>query len=105
MIHYNEKNANPSPFSVGDKVLIHREAFCKRNIVTDLNKFDDRWYGPYSITRIINVNAYDIELPMVFKAHNIINITFLRLLWSWSIKPKIILYYLRTLIVRLEAAA
>ena len=60
------------------RCLIHREAFRRRHIVTDLNKFDDRWYGPYAITRIINVNAYEIELPMVFKAHNVINITFLR---------------------------
>ena len=60
-------------------VLVHKAAFRKSHTLPDLNKFDDCWYGPYAITKLVNQNAYALELPSSFKHHNVINITFLRL--------------------------
>ena len=78
MIYYNADKNKPSPLAVDDQVLIHRDAFRRRQVVSDLNKFDERWFGPYKITRIVNDNAYEILLPPTFKTHNVINITFIR---------------------------
>ena len=60
-------------------VLVHKGAFRRHSVLPDLNKFDDRWYGPYKIVKVVNENAYQLELPKSFRHHNVINITFLRI--------------------------
>ena len=60
-------------------VLVHKAAFRKQHHISDLNKFDDRWFGPYEIIHLVNPNAYALDLPSHLKHHNVINITFLRL--------------------------
>ena len=79
MTEQNKGKKQPSPFKLHDMVLVHKAAFRKQHLLPDLNKFDDRWYGPYAITKIINQNAYQLELPQSFKHHNVINISFLRI--------------------------
>ena len=34
---------------------------------------------PYKIVKVVNENAYQLELPKSFRHHNVINITFLRI--------------------------
>ena len=58
--------------------LVHKSAFRSTHDIPDLNKFDDRWFGPYRLVRIINDNAYELNLPLSFKAHRVINISFLQ---------------------------
>ena len=79
MITHHQHKHLPTPFKLHDMVLVHKAAFRKLHTLPDLNKFDDRWYGPYAITKLINQNAYALDLPASFKHHNVINITFLRL--------------------------
>ena len=67
-----------SPFHVTDQVLVHKTAFLTSYNIQDLNKFDNRWLGPYAITKVINQNAYQLDLPSSSKKHNFINISFLR---------------------------
>ena len=76
--HYQHKHLL-TPFKLHDIILVHKAAFRKSHTLPDLNKFDDRWYGSYAITRLVNQNAYTLDLPSSFKHHNVINITFLRL--------------------------
>ena len=57
--------------------MIHRVAFRKHPHVSELKKFDDRWLGPFEITKVINPNAYELGLPPNFKQHKVINISFL----------------------------
>ena len=64
------------PFQISDFVLIHRTAF-RTSYTMQLNKFDDRWYGPFEILKIINPNAYKVKLPPSFRHHNVINVGFL----------------------------
>ena len=78
MIHYNQHKDKPPPFNIGDHVLVHHDAFRRRPITSDLKKFDDRWFGPYPITKVININAYELQLPPSFKTHNVVNISFLQ---------------------------
>ena len=74
----NLPKALSSPFNVNDQVLVHKTAFRTSYNIQDLNKFDDRWLGPYTITKVINQNAYQLDLPSSSKKHNVINISFLR---------------------------
>ena len=67
----------PAPFVVGDSVLVHRTAFRKHRDLHELKKFDVRWLGPFAIIKVVNANAYQLQLPSNFKKHNTINITFL----------------------------
>ena len=78
MIRNNTLKDRTPPFNVHDLMLIHRSAFRSNHSISDLNKFDDRWFGPFPISKVINANAYEIELPPSFKSHKVINITFLR---------------------------
>ena len=77
MIRNNEGKAIPSPFQIHDLVLVHRAAFRRNHSTPDLNKFSERWYGPFRVIKVINANAYKIEFPDTFKFHNVINVTFL----------------------------
>ena len=79
MITHHQHKHLPTPFKLHDMVLVHKASFRKSHTLPDLNKFDDRWYGPYAITKLINQNAFALDLPASFKHHNVINITFLRL--------------------------
>ena len=71
-------NTISSPFHVNDLVLVHKTAFRTNFATQDLNKFDDRWLGPFPITKIINHNAYQLQFPSSSRKHNVINISFLR---------------------------
>ena len=63
MITHHQHKHLPTPFKLHDIVLVHKAAFRKSYTLPDLNKFDDRWYGPYAITKLINQNAYALDLP------------------------------------------
>ena len=89
MIQQCKNKTLPSPFKIHDLVLVHRAAFRKQHHLTDLNKFDDRWFGPYEITRVVNQNAYALALPSQSKQHNVINITFLRLYRTSTRFPRV----------------
>ena len=71
------KNGPPAPFVVGDLVLVNRLAFRSYADVSDLKKFDDRWFGPFEISKVVNPNAYELHLPPHYKKHKVINISFL----------------------------
>ena len=73
----HSKRGPPAPFQTGDLVLVHRSAFRNYSTLDTTKKFDDRWFGPFPITKVINPNAYEIKLPPSFKQHRVINISFL----------------------------
>ena len=72
MIAQNKHKTLPPPFKLHDMVLVHKAAFRKQHHISDLNKFDDRWFGPYEIIRLINLNAYALDLPSYLKHHNVL---------------------------------
>eukprot|EP00043_Microstomoeca_roanoka_P019474 m.219569 g.219569 ORF g.219569 m.219569 type:complete len:1192 (-) comp17002_c0_seq5:791-4366(-) len=78
--YYNKRRAPDPVFQPGDLVMIHRSA-----LVTPTererqrsNKLSARWMGPFKIVRRITVNAYKIDLPLGVKAHDTINVSFLK---------------------------
>ncbi|KAH0602336.1 uncharacterized protein H6S33_009787 [Morchella sextelata] len=61
------RNRTPAPrYHLGDKVFLST-----RHILTKLpsKKFDWKRNGPYSVKRIINPYAYELELPRSMKIH------------------------------------
>ena len=77
------------PFALNDEVLVHKAAFRTNHQIKDLNKFDDRWLGPFTITKIINPNAFRLAFPQDFRKHNVINISFLRPYKRSNLFPRI----------------
>ena len=75
MIKHQPRKFLP-PFQISDFVLIHRTAF-RTSYTMQLNKFDDCWYDPFEILKIVNPNTYKVKLPPSFRHHNIINVGFL----------------------------
>ena len=70
----------PAPFQAGDLVLVSKLAFrvhFSSAPTSDLKKFDDRWFGPFEVLRVVNPNAYLIDLPPAFKQYKVINVGFL----------------------------
>ena len=78
MEKHNTHKTLPSPFHVNDQVLVHKTAFRTNYDIRDINKFDDRWFGPFTILKVINRNAFQLDLPSSSRKHNVINISFLR---------------------------
>ena len=68
----HDKHAqSPIKFSVRQEVLLEGT-----HIWTDraIKKFDDKWYGPFKITRKVNQSTYELALPPTWKGiHPIFN--------------------------------
>ena len=79
MIAQNKHKTLLLLFKLHDMVLVYKAAFRKQHHISDLNKFDNRWFGLYEIIHLANPNVYILDLPSHLKHHNVINITFLRL--------------------------
>ena len=74
--YYNAKRSPPPKFKVGDKVWLDR-----RNIKTTrpTMKLDDRWFGPFKVTRVLPNDAYGLALPPGFRrTHTTFNVELLR---------------------------
>ena len=88
MLRQHSNKNTPSPFAVHDEVLVHKAAFRTNHSIPDINKFDDRWHGPFIITHVVNPNAFRLALPPTFRKHNVINISFLRPYHRSSLFPR-----------------
>src|SRR5439155_968659 len=61
-------------FNVGDKVWLST-----RNIKTSRasKKLDYKRIGPYTVTKVINKNAYKLNLPPTLRIHNVFHVSLL----------------------------
>jgi hypothetical protein len=70
---YADRHRRDARFSVGDQVLLSTEGLQLRNFN---NKLCSRFVGPFTITKVINANAYELALPPQLQAlHPVFNIT------------------------------
>ena len=71
-----DRHRRPAAFSVGDRVLLSTEGLQLRGFD---NKLCSRFVGPFPVTRVINANAYTLELPPQLQAlHPTFNISRLK---------------------------
>ena len=62
---------------VGDLVMLSTKHAIPSNIVKHA-KLQPAFTGPYKITKVINENAYELDLPSTIRCHPVINISFLK---------------------------
>jgi protein-tyrosine phosphatase len=76
-----EAQANPTKyasgkeivFEVGDKVWLSMRHF---RTTRPSKKLDYKRTGPYTVSKVINKNAYKLDLPYTIQKHNIFHLSF-----------------------------
>ena len=72
---YADANRKETTFSVGDKVLL---ATTNLSPKAGTRKLFPRWLGPFTVTKVVNDVAYQIELPPSMKIHNVFHVSLLK---------------------------
>ncbi len=77
---YADRSRRDERFDVGDEVLLSTKDL---KLAQDPGnrraaKLTARFVGPFKVTRVINDNAYELELPPQLRIHNVQNISKLR---------------------------
>jgi hypothetical protein len=75
--YYNSKKRRVE-FKVGDKVLLATANLKLLGEQKRARKLTERWIGPYRVKKVINRNAYELELPPSLKIHPVINVSQLK---------------------------
>jgi hypothetical protein len=77
---YADQHRRAETYTVGDEVLLSTRDL--KLVVDPLNKraakLTSRFVGPFRVTRVINDNAYELELPAQLRIHPVTNISKLR---------------------------
>ena len=77
----NNEQRRAITFSVGEMVLLHRDAYFTGGRYT---KIQPIYLGPFRVVKVINDNAYELDLPSSLKKHRVINVQFLKKLTKRS---------------------
>ena len=75
-----DKHRREELFAVGDEVLLSTKdlVLAANSLKNRAQKLTGRFVGPLKITRVINPNAYELELPPQLRIHAVQNISKLR---------------------------
>lgn len=66
-------------FKEGDQVLLSTEHLKLVGIASPITpKFAAKFIGPFKVKRVVNTNAYELDLPTTLEIHPVINISRLR---------------------------
>ena len=76
---YADRGRNPSRLKVGDLALVYRDFLISPEARQQPSrKLQPKWFGPFRVVREVGSNAYELELPSVFRCHPVYNVTALR---------------------------
>ena len=75
---YADRARRDIRFVVGDRVLLSTEHLALIGERRRTRKLTERFIGPYRVKRVVNANAYELELPASLKIHPVINIGHLK---------------------------
>ena len=75
---YADEHRRELPFAVGDRVLLAKANLKLIGESKRARKFTERYIGPFRVKKVINANAYELELPPNMKIHPTINISQLK---------------------------
>ena len=75
---YADRARRDVRFTVGDRVLLSTEHLKLIGERKRTRKLTERYVGPYRVKRVVNANAYELELPASLKIHPVINISHLK---------------------------
>ncbi len=65
----------PEKFIVGDKVLIRAISLrtLSVQVLRPKSKLDLKFEGPFTLTKLVGDNAYEVDLHVRYGAHNVFN--------------------------------
>jgi len=75
---YADQHRRDTTFKVGDKVMLSQQNIQLLGDAHRTRKLSTRFLGPYTVKRVINDNAYELDLPPSFRIHPVINISQLK---------------------------
>ena len=75
---YADRTRREKQFAIGDRVLLSTQHLKLVGERKRSRKFTERFVGPYRVKRVVNANAYELELPASLKIHPVINISHLK---------------------------
>ncbi len=75
---YADQHRRTVRFAVDDRVLLSTEHLKLVGEKKRARKFTERYVGPYRVKRVVNANAYELELPATLKIHPVINVSQLK---------------------------
>ena len=75
---YADRTRRETRFAVGDRVLLSTQHLKLIGERKRARKLTERFVGPYRVKRVVNANAYELELPASLKIHPVINISHLK---------------------------
>ena len=77
--HYANQHRRDVTFKVGDQVLLSTEHLRLAGAAGKRSpKFTYKYIGPFKIKRVVNPNAYELDLPPQLQIHPVLNISRLR---------------------------
>lgn len=76
MMAYENKKRKPLTFEVGDQVSLKTSHLGISTLPS--KKLFCKYMGPFTVSKIINDNAYMLELPRTWRAHNVFNVSLLK---------------------------
>jgi hypothetical protein len=75
---YADEHRRQVTFAVGDRVLLATANLKLVGETKRARKLTERFIGPYRVKKVINANAYELELPPTLKIHPTINVSQLK---------------------------
>ena len=75
---YADRTRREVRFAVGDRVLLSTQHLKLVGERKRARKLTERYIGPYRVKRVVNANAYELELPASLRIHPVINISHLK---------------------------
>ena len=76
--HYADQHRRDVQFAVGDLVLLSTQHLRLAGNESRAAKLSSPFIGPFKISRFVNDNAYELDLPPSLQIHPVINITRLK---------------------------
>lgn len=76
--HYADKHRREVRFQVGDEVLLSTTHLKLLGGGERTAKFTYKYIGPFKITRVVNNNAYELDLPTQLQIHPVLNVSRLK---------------------------
>jgi hypothetical protein len=75
---YADQHRRLVTFAVGDHVMLATANLKLVGETKRARKFTEPFIGPYRVNKVVNANAYELELPPTMRIHPVINISQLR---------------------------
>jgi hypothetical protein len=72
---HHDQHRLPHKFQVGDKVWLHLQ---KERLKGPHRKLRPLCYGPYTITKVVGENSFQINIPHFLGMHTVFNVTLLQ---------------------------